>query len=490
MTKSFNWKKFEIVGVLGLLVLGLFLRLFRLSDNLRFDGEMGENYLTMKTIFLTGQLPLLGPATSHPWLFFGPLFYWLFTPILAVFRFNPVGIALVMAIISASTIGLNYFVAKKLFSVRVAIISSLLITVSPVLLEYARGARFYSLLIPLFYPFFYLMVKSLTVPTKPTFFYLGLVLGVILNFHLSAFILVFATGFIVVKNRQNIKFANYIFAIVGLGLANLPFLIHNLTSQFEMAKNLALWIPYRLLGFLGIYSKNTLTWEVFSQNLKAIYDFIASFFLYPGAILSSLVVVVFCMALIFFLRDLKRKKEYQLAKLVLVVIIGVGLLTVFIHGNAPMHYFLPIVPTLPLVVALIIENYWGKPELREIAIFGVLLLVVLNLSYFFSQRWFYTNQNLANPKTFGVPYKLQTEIVKTIINDTKDAKFRLARVGLWDSFVGNYAQNYVYLTWLYGNQTEPTARAIYTIFEPNENGLEQILGRKIIWVNNVAIGLQ
>ena len=142
------------------LAIGTFLRYFKLHENMVFHGELGDNYLAMKNIFTTGVIPLLGPPTSHPWLSFGPLYYWLFSPILLLSKYDPIGVAYSFAFLHSALIVVNYWVVKNTFNKKIAIISSFLIAFSPAYISFAHESRFFSLTLLLFYPLFYFLVRK------------------------------------------------------------------------------------------------------------------------------------------------------------------------------------------------------------------------------------------------------------------------------------------------------------------------------------------
>src|SRR3972149_12163590 len=103
-----------------IIITAIALRFFRIPQNLVFHGELGDNYLAIKNFWENGQIPLMGPPTSHPWLSFGPLFYWLFEPILILSNFNPVGMAYFIAATQVLLVIVNFFVIKKLFNKKIA----------------------------------------------------------------------------------------------------------------------------------------------------------------------------------------------------------------------------------------------------------------------------------------------------------------------------------------------------------------------------------
>ena len=85
-----------------------------------------------------------------------------------------------------------------------------------------------------------------------------------------------------------------------------------------------------------------------------------------------------------------------------------------------------------------------------------------------------------------VPYQMQEKVVDTIIQDAKGRKLSLNRVGELDKFNNDFAQNYIYLLWLKGNQPVREADISYTIYEDTQKIPDNIEG-EIFWINNIAI---
>src|SRR3990172_7049818 len=98
------------VALVAILSTSILLRFYRIPENLVFHGELGANYLAIKNFILSGQIPFLGPPTSHPWLSFGPLYYWIFAPVLAFFKYNPLAGGYFFATVGVLIAIFNYFV--------------------------------------------------------------------------------------------------------------------------------------------------------------------------------------------------------------------------------------------------------------------------------------------------------------------------------------------------------------------------------------------
>lgn len=159
------WHALFILSV----TLGIFLRFYRIRENLVFHGELGSNYLDIKNFISKGEIPLLGPPTSHPWLSFGPLFYWLFAPILVLFNYNPVSGANFMAVAGSLVIVLNFIVSERLFDKKIAAISSLLLAISPQFVTLTRESRFFFSSSFIFLSLFILFCKNEAFLVRPIF---------------------------------------------------------------------------------------------------------------------------------------------------------------------------------------------------------------------------------------------------------------------------------------------------------------------------------
>ena len=437
-----------LVAILGTSIL---LRFYRISENLVFHGELGANYLAIKNFILSGQIPLLGPPTSHPWLSFGPLYYWIFGPILAFFRYNPIAGAYFFALIGVLVVYANFFVVLRLFNEKTALISSFLLSISPAWIYLVREARFFSLAILFFYPFLLYFVKALE--GNISFLWAGFFLGIMFNFHLSPIILLLPVFILIYSQRKKYTNRSLFKGFVGFAIPNIPFLLADSLTGFVMFRNLFLWIPYRIAGFMGLYPKNTMSTQVLIGNIESAYEYLTKTFM-PESNIFILAIVLTMIASV----ALIKKKNLMLKSLLLILLLGY--LGIFIHGDPPYHYYLPLYPILPILISVFLVRL----NKRFILLAVLFLLTFINLKYYFSDKWFYLHQDKINEGR-PVPYPLQLKAVEYIIRDTSGEPFNLKRVGEYDSFEGNYSQNYKYLLWLKGNEPVKEASLEYSIIE-------------------------
>ncbi len=450
---SYLWL-FLLILSLGI---GAFLRFYRLPENIVFHGELGHNYLAIKNAFEDGIIPLLGPPTSHPWLSFGPLFYWLFGPLLALFNFNPVAGAYFFAAVGCAIIWLNFVVVKEFFGEKVAAISSFLISFSYAWVKLAQESRFFSLSALFFYPFLYFLLRR-------RLFLAGLFLGIMFNFHLSPIVVLIPTAIYLFVNKRVFNKNRIFHGIVGFIIPNIPFLIYNSQHRFEMLANLIRWVPYRIAGFMGLYPKNTATTEVLRANIVSLYDFVGNIFAPGYKYLSfTMLAIILCFSAIKFYAEIK-KTEKNWPLLILILFFLFGYLGIFVHGDPPGHYYLPIYPLPTIFFSIFLVEAAQNKTLKFICGLVLAGLLTINLMFFFSGKWFYLPKDKVS-EGLPVPYSMQLTAVDTIIDDAKGKPFSLSRSGPFDYFEGNYAQNYRYLLWWKGNEPVANATLKYTIYE-------------------------
>src|SRR3990167_8267340 len=58
--------------LIGVILIGAYLRLYILPELMPFIGDQGWFYISARDMLLTGNIPLTGIASSHPWLHQGP----------------------------------------------------------------------------------------------------------------------------------------------------------------------------------------------------------------------------------------------------------------------------------------------------------------------------------------------------------------------------------------------------------------------------------
>lgn len=242
--------KLVLIFLISILLLATYLRLYRIADYQTFLGDEGRDVLVAKSI-LEGNFTLLGPRSSAGDFFMGPAYYYMITPFLWLFNYDPVGPAVMVALVSVATVWLLYFVGKRWFGVRAGLIAAALYAVSPVVINYSHSSwnpdvlPFFALLLIFF------LYQAVRVKNAWKYFVLvGFLLGIDLQLHyLSVLLGVVALVYIPwtawYKNKK-IKvqeiILSYVQVLVGFLIGFSPFLAFEVRHNFANIKGIFTFI--------------------------------------------------------------------------------------------------------------------------------------------------------------------------------------------------------------------------------------------------------
>ncbi len=122
-----------------ILILSAFLRLYKIADYMTFLGDEGRDVLVVRDI-LMGHLTLLGPRASAGDFYTGPIYYYFMAPFLWLFNYDPVGPAVMIALLGIITVFLTFYIGRKFFGVNAGLIAAALYAVSPLVIAYSRSS--------------------------------------------------------------------------------------------------------------------------------------------------------------------------------------------------------------------------------------------------------------------------------------------------------------------------------------------------------------
>ena len=94
--------------LLLVIILGGYLRLWKIADYMTFLGDEGRDVLVVKRMLVDHKFTLLGPTASVGGFFLGPIYYYFMIPFLWLFNLNPVGPAVMVGLFGTATIALVY----------------------------------------------------------------------------------------------------------------------------------------------------------------------------------------------------------------------------------------------------------------------------------------------------------------------------------------------------------------------------------------------
>jgi len=132
--------KSEFILLIGVLVIALFLRLYRIGEFMTFLGDEGRDVRIVRDLITKGNLVFIGPQTSIGNMYLGPLYYYMMAPALFLSNLNPVGPAIMNAFLGVLTVIFTWYVGRTWFGKVSGLIGSLLYAISPVAIIYSRSS--------------------------------------------------------------------------------------------------------------------------------------------------------------------------------------------------------------------------------------------------------------------------------------------------------------------------------------------------------------
>ncbi len=135
-----EFNKTELVFLALILLLGAFLRFYRLPEYMTFLGDEGRDALVWLRMIKKGKFVLIGPVTSIGNMYLGPLYYYLALPWFLLFNLSPVGPSAMVAFLGVVTIGFIWWVGREWFDKNVGLIAALFYAISPVVIIYSLSS--------------------------------------------------------------------------------------------------------------------------------------------------------------------------------------------------------------------------------------------------------------------------------------------------------------------------------------------------------------
>jgi len=134
----FKQKNLVLLGLI--LLLGAFLRLYKIDGYMTFLGDEGRDGLVWLRMVRWGKFTLIGPQTSIGNMYLGPLYYYLMLPFYVLFGLSPVGPSVGVALFGIATIFLIWWMGREWFGEVASLIAAFLYAISPVVITYSRSS--------------------------------------------------------------------------------------------------------------------------------------------------------------------------------------------------------------------------------------------------------------------------------------------------------------------------------------------------------------
>jgi len=374
---SFFWKNKILIIIVAL---GIFLRLYHLPNSIGFAWDQERDAFTVKQIIVDKKLTLIGPRVVNDRGFMlGPYFFYILLPFYLITNLNPNAIILFIATYSFIFLISSFFILKKIFSSKIALIFISIWSVLPLAIS-IDTISWNPLLIPFLFILLLYLLTTLNFNKIKNWLLLGFYLGFCFNIHVQLIILSFtAFIFLFIKISKKNFFKKVIFLFLGFLLSFLPLLIFDLRHNF---------LNLNLL--LSFFSKSSSVKNYFAF-IPVWTNFVSYIFIIKSQFLSILFWLIVAIILFFL------SKKNILNKILLFTWLFFPIIFIF-YGQRPSEYYFNF--CIPIIV-LAFSQLIVKINLK--IVFIILFLAALLSIYFKLQKNTVDSYSLAN-KTTVVKY--------------------------------------------------------------------------------------
>lgn len=295
--------------LIGILVLGAYLRLYKISQYMTFLGDEGRDMLVVLHMIVNHKWTLLGPTASVGGFFLGPIYYYFMLPFVWLWNLDPTGASVMVALFGVCTIYLVYRLGRDLFDVWVGCIAALLYALSPLVIAYSRSSWNPNLV-----PFFstlliYLVWKSVVRQSPKLLFWVGVVLGIGLQLHyLFLFLFPVVGAWYLLYGRTKRWIPYYAVGAAGFFIGYGPFLAFELRHGFPNTISIFNFLRegkdtgfafvafshtvtdviYRLFGRLVFRFPPPEQWVNMTHTVQRIWDAVIKFGMWSSLLLAML----------------------------------------------------------------------------------------------------------------------------------------------------------------------------------------------------------
>lgn len=407
--------------LISILLIGAFLRLFRINEYMTFLGDEGRDAIVVRNLIVKLDPILIGPGTSVGGMYLGPLYYYFMAPFMILSRLSPVGPAVGVALLGVLTIYLVYLTSKEWFGQKAAVVASLFYAISPTVIVYSRSSWN-----PNIMPFFALLsIYSVWKVWKDKKYNYLVVAAVSFAFVLQSHYLglLLAPTLFIVWLLSKVPLKSTLLSLLVFVTLMSPLAIFDLRHDFMNSKALYKFLTVRQ------ETVSIRPWTAIPKTYPIFEQINASLLVAKQPIAWLVTLILVSWVVVYFLNkkfDVKKNMPfYILISWLLFGLIGFGLYKQHIYD----HYFGFLFPVPFILLGSFVESRFKlKSKLLNIVIVGFLaILFVINLIF--------------NPLRFNPNRQMQRSesVAQKIVELSEGKEFNIAVVA--DQ---NYEDGYQY----------------------------------------------
>src|SRR5579885_937557 len=220
-----------------IICLGSYLRFVGVFTNsFAFTYDVGRDMLAVAQIVYHHKIPLIGFTTGMPGIFYGPWWYYILTIPFAISSGNPQFIDGFMAVSGIATIIVLYFFGQKISGKSLGLILAFLVAISPSLISISVQIWNPNIAPLLVGVLFLLTTGLIRKPTIWTYFFIGILFGLLIDTEIVFGLLLFV-GYVIgsiILQRKKVLTWKLLFSLFGLLIMFAPRIVFELRHQLLM----------------------------------------------------------------------------------------------------------------------------------------------------------------------------------------------------------------------------------------------------------------
>ena len=176
----------KLIVLLAIFVAHIFFRFYLLEERMGFNWDQVDNAWAAKDIIVDNKFPLQGMiAKLNSGFYIGPLYYYFIAVFYWIFNLNPIASAFSAGFTSIVTYFVLFYIVKKLFSYKIALIVVFIHTVSFFIISSDRAQWPVNFIVPISAIIFYSLYNVLIGKIKYLIL-LGIGLGISFHLHFTS----------------------------------------------------------------------------------------------------------------------------------------------------------------------------------------------------------------------------------------------------------------------------------------------------------------
>ena len=366
-----------------LVLLGSFLRLYRLRETLQFLGDQGRDALIVRNMLINHHPALIGPVTSVGNMYLGPFYYYFMLFPLMLSYPDPSGPAFAVALVGIATLVLLFKLGKQVVGERATLIATALYAVAPLVIQNVRYS-WNPNIVPFFSLLFFYHLFGAYKGKNSQWAWVGLWFSILVQLHYITLILGMFAGLLwiyrlVVQAQQKSVSKSFVVSTllaIGIFIISLaPLFVFDIRHEYLNSKAFVAFFTGSGEHFQFISAIKKIVVSIVNLWVRNI---LGLFLLFPTGVAKLGVFVGFA-GLIAWIFSEKNRKYMLGENFLLSIFLFSGVVLSLYKSTIYDHYLGFLYPLGALLLGVILSHIWHMRAGRTVAGISVFVLVLMSL---------------------------------------------------------------------------------------------------------------